>query len=128
VAGKRIAILGLAFKQNTDDMRDAPSIPLVNSLLKRGAVISAYDPVATENARALMEGAEFAKDAYSAAKDADALVVVTEWDEFRALDLERFAQAMTGKLIVDLRNVYNRADAEEAGFSYIGLGRGRIDR
>jgi UDPglucose 6-dehydrogenase len=128
VAGKRIAILGLAFKQNTDDMRDAPSIPLVNSLLKRGAFISAYDPVATENARALMEGAEFAKDAYSAAKDADALVVVTEWDEFRALDLERFAQAMTGKLIVDLRNVYNRADAEEAGFSYIGLGRGRIDR
>jgi UDPglucose 6-dehydrogenase len=126
VEGKRIAILGLAFKQNTDDMRDAPSIPLVNSLLERGAVISAYDPVATENARKMIAGADFANDAYAAAKDADALVVVTEWDEFRALDLDRFAKVMTGKLIVDLRNVYNRADAEEAGFDYVGLGRGRI--
>ena len=75
-----------------------------------------------------MDDVEFAKDAYAAAKDADALVIVTEWDEFRGLDLERFAQAMSGKLIVDLRNVYNRADAEEAGFSYIGLGRGKIER
>ena len=127
VQGKRIAILGLAFKQNTDDMRDAPSIPLVNSLIEQGAVISAYDPVATENARKLMPGAEFTRNAYEAAKDADALVVVTEWDEFRALDLDRFAKVMAGKLIVDLRNVYNRADAEEAGFDYVGLGRGRID-
>ena len=127
VKGKRIAILGLAFKQNTDDMRDAPSIPLVTNLLEMGASISAYDPVAAENARKLLPDAEFAKDAYGAAKDADALVVVTEWDEFRGLDLDRFAKSMRGKLIVDLRNVYNRADAEEAGFSYIGLGRGRID-
>jgi UDPglucose 6-dehydrogenase len=127
VEGKRIAILGLAFKQNTDDMRDAPSIPLVTSLLERGAIISAYDPVATENARKLMAGADFANDAYTAAKAADALVVVTEWDEFRALDLDRFAKVMAGKLIVDLRNVYSRSDAEEAGFEYIGLGRGRID-
>lgn len=127
VEGKRIAILGLAFKQNTDDMRDAPSIPLVNSLIEQGAVISAYDPVAMENARKLIKGAEFVSNAYEAAKDADALVVVTEWDEFRALDLDRFAAVMSGKLIVDLRNVYNRADAEEAGFNYIGLGRGRID-
>jgi UDPglucose 6-dehydrogenase len=127
VEGKRIAILGLAFKQNTDDMRDAPSIPLVTNLLERGASISAYDPVAAENARKLLPDAEFAKDAYTAAKDADVLVVVTEWDEFRGLDLRRFAKSMRGKLIVDLRNVYNRADAEEAGFTYIGLGRGRID-
>lgn len=127
VEGKRIAILGLAFKQNTDDMRDAPSIPLVNSLIEKGAAVAAYDPVATENARKLMQGAEFVKNPYEAAKDADALVVVTEWDEFRALDLDRFAKVMAGKLIVDLRNVYNRADAEEAGFDYIGLGRGRID-
>jgi UDPglucose 6-dehydrogenase len=125
--GKRIAILGLAFKQNTDDMRDAPSIPLVTKLLEMGASISAYDPVAAGNARKLLPGAEFAKDAYGAAKDADALVVVTEWDEFRGLDLDRFAKSMRGKLIVDLRNVYNRTDAEEAGLSYIGLGRGRID-
>ncbi|HET6941900.1 MAG TPA: UDP-glucose/GDP-mannose dehydrogenase family protein [Sphingomicrobium sp.] len=127
VEGKRIAILGLAFKQNTDDMRDAPSIPLVNSLIEQGAIISAYDPVATENARKLIKGAEFMKNAYEAAKGADALVVVTEWDEFRALDLDRFSAVMAGKLIVDLRNVYNRADAEEAGFDYVGLGRGRID-
>ena len=127
VEGKRIAILGLAFKQNTDDMRDAPSIPLVTNLLEMGASISAYDPVAAENARKLLPDAEFAKDAYTAAKDADVLVVVTEWDEFRGLDLRRFAKSMRGKMIVDLRNVYNRADAEEAGFTYIGLGRGRID-
>ena len=128
VEGKRIAVLGLAFKQNTDDMRDAPSIPLVTTLLERGASVTAFDPVATENARALMPGAEYASDPYEAAKDADALVVVTEWDEFRGLDLGKFATTMRGKLIVDLRNVYNRADAEEAGLSYIGIGRGRIDR
>jgi len=128
VEGKRIAVLGLAFKQNTDDMRDAPSIPLVTTLLERGASVTAFDPVATENARALMPEAEYASDPYEAAKDADALVVVTEWDEIRGLDLGKFATTMRGKLIVDLRNVYNRADAEEAGLSYIGIGRGRIDR
>ena len=126
VEGKRIALLGVAFKPNTDDMRDAPSIPLVKRLLEQGASISAYDPVAIDNARKLLPGAEFAKNAYAAAKDADALVVVTEWDEFRGLDLDRFASTMRGKTIVDLRNVYNRADAEEAGLDYVGLGRGRI--
>ena len=124
--GKRIALLGLAFKPNTDDMRDAPSLPLVKSLLEQGASISAYDPVAADNARKLLPGVEFAKNAYAAAKDADALVVVTEWDEFRGLDLDRFASTMRSKLIVDLRNVYNRAEAEEAGFDYVGLGRGRV--
>jgi UDPglucose 6-dehydrogenase len=124
--GKRIALLGLAFKPNTDDMRDAPSLPLVKSLLEQGASISAYDPVAVDNARKLLPGVEFAKNAYAAAKDADALVVVTEWDEFRGLDLDRFASTMRGKLIVDLRNVYNRAEAEDAGFDYVGLGRGRV--
>jgi UDPglucose 6-dehydrogenase len=126
VGGKRVALLGLAFKPNTDDMRDAPSLPLVKSLLEQGATISAYDPVAVDNARKLLPGVEFAKNAYAAAKDADALVVVTEWDEFRGLDLDRFASTMRGKLIVDLRNVYNRAEAEEAGFDYVGLGRGRV--
>jgi UDPglucose 6-dehydrogenase len=86
----------------------------------------AFDPVAVENARKLLPGAEFVGDPYEAARDADALVVVTEWDEFRALDLDRFAQVMRGKLIVDLRNVYNPSDAEEAGFEYVGIGRGRI--
>ncbi len=127
VEGKNIALLGLAFKPNTDDMRDAPSIPLVESLIEQGASICAYDPVAMDNARKLLPRSEFAKNAYAAAKDADALVIVTEWDEFRGLDLDRFASTMRGKLIVDLRNVYNRADAEEAGLDYVGLGRGRID-
>jgi len=126
VKGKQVALLGLAFKPNTDDMRDAPSLPLVKSLLEQGASISAYDPVAIDNARKMLPGIEFARDAYAAAKDADVLVVVTEWDEFRGLNLDRFASTMRGKLIVDLRNVYNRAEAEEAGFDYVGLGRGRI--
>ena len=126
VEGKHVAVLGLAFKQNTDDMRDAPSIPLVQKLLEQGAVITAFDPVAIDNARGLLPGIEFADDPYDVALDADALVVVTEWDEFRALDLARFAKVMRGNLIVDLRNVYNRADAEEAGLDYVGVGRGKI--
>lgn len=128
VDAKRVAVLGLAFKQNTDDMRDAPSIPLVKSLLEKGAEVSAFDPVAVENARGMFPGAEFAKDPYAAAKDADALVVVTEWDEFRGLDLDRLAKTMRGNVLIDLRNVYDRAEAEEAGFAYSGIGRGRLER
>jgi UDPglucose 6-dehydrogenase len=126
VEGKRIGVLGLAFKPNTDDMRDAPSIPLVKALQDAGAIVAAYDPAAREQAEPLLKDVEFVGDAYGAAKDADALVIVTEWDEFRALDLDRLARTMTGKVIVDLRNVYDRADAEEAGFDYSGLGHGRV--
>ena len=82
-------MLGLAFKPNTDDMRDAPSIPLIEALVERGAEVSAFDPVAREQAEKIFNGIEFAPDAYAAAADADALVIVTEWDEFRALDLEQ---------------------------------------
>ena len=123
--GKEIALLGLAFKPNTDDMRDAPSIPLVRSLLEQGATVSAFDPAAAEQAKPLLEGIEFAGDSYAAAEGADALVIVTEWDEFRALDLDRLSKSMRGRVIVDLRNVYDRAEATEAGFEYYGLGRGR---
>ena len=125
VAGKRVAILGLAFKPNTDDMREAPSIPIVKSLLERGAKVSAFDPVARHQAEPILGGIEFADDAYGAAQDADALVIVTEWDEFRALDLDRLARTLKGKILVDLRNVYDRADAEEAGLTYYSIGRGR---
>jgi UDPglucose 6-dehydrogenase len=118
-------VLGLAFKPNTDDMREAPSIPLIQGLIERGAEIRAYDPVARHQAEGLLDGVEFADDAESAAKDADALVIVTEWDEFRALDLETLAQSMRGKVMVDLRNVYDREDAERAGLAYHGVGRGR---
>jgi UDPglucose 6-dehydrogenase len=125
VRGKRIGVLGLAFKPNTDDMREAPSIPLIQGLIERGADIRAYDPVARHQAEVLLDGVEFADDAESAAKDADALVIVTEWDEFRALDLETLARSMHGKVMVDLRNVYDREEAERVGLAYHGVGRGR---
>ena len=124
--GKRIAVLGLAFKPNTDDMRDAPSLPLVAGLLAGGASVAAFDPVAMDQARPLMGEVEMAKDAEAAAKNADALVIVTEWDEFRALDLDAIAATMRGKVLVDLRNVYDRAEAERAGLIYYGVGRGRL--
>jgi UDPglucose 6-dehydrogenase len=127
VSGKRVGVLGLAFKPNTDDMRDAPSIPLVNSLVERGATVSAFDPVARHQAEQILSGIEFADDAYAAADRADALVIVTEWDEFRALDLDRIASALRGKILIDLRNVYDRSEAEEAGLTYYGVGRGRAD-
>jgi UDPglucose 6-dehydrogenase len=125
VSGKRIGVLGLAFKPNTDDMREAPSIPLIEALVERGAAVSSFDPVAREQAEKIFSGIEFANDAYAAAEGADALVIVTEWDEFRALDLERIAESLRGKVLVDLRNVYDRSDAEAAGLTYYGVGRGR---
>jgi UDPglucose 6-dehydrogenase len=127
VAGKRIAVLGLAFKPNTDDMREAPSIPLINGLLEGGASVSAFDPVAIEQAEKVFTGVEFARDAYAAATGADALVIVTEWDEFRALDLRKIAASLRQKILVDLRNVYDRQEAEAAGLTYYGVGRGRLE-
>ena len=124
--GKRVGVLGLAFKPNTDDMREAPSIPLVNALVERGAEVSAFDPVAHEQARKIFSGIQFAPSAEDAAVGADALVIVTEWDEFRALDLEKIAESMRGRVLVDLRNVYDREDAEGAGLAYYGVGRGRL--
>jgi UDPglucose 6-dehydrogenase len=125
LAGKRIAILGLAFKPNTDDMREAPAIPIVKALIAGGATVAAFDPVAREQAEKIFDNIHFANDAYAAADGADVLVIVTEWDEFRALDLKRIANALRGKVLVDLRNVYDRSEAEEAGLTYYGVGRGR---
>src|SRR5574338_790556 len=124
--GKRIGVLGLAFKPNTDDMRDAPSIPLIAGLTAEGAEVAAFDPVARGQAEQAIAGIEFADDAYAAAADADALVIVTEWDAFRALDLDKIAGTMRGKVLVDLRNVYDRDEAEEAGLIYFGVGRGKV--
>ena len=123
VAGKRIGVLGLAFKPNTDDMRDAPSIPLVRSLLEQGAEVTAFDPAAMDNAVPLFPGMKAVTDAYLVADGADALVIVTEWDEFRALDLAKLAARMHGRVLVDLRNVYDPEDAERVGLFYRGLGR-----
>lgn len=124
LSGRSVGVLGLAFKPNTDDMRDAPSIPLVKGLIERGATVKAFDPVAREQAEKVFQGVNFVSDAYAAADGADALVIVTEWDEFRALDLGKLAKAMRGKTLVDLRNVYDRSDAQEAGLAYFPVGRG----
>jgi UDPglucose 6-dehydrogenase len=128
LAGKRVGILGLSFKPNTDDMREAPSIPIINGLLERGAEVAAFDPVARDQAELVLSGVDFAEDAYAAAEGADALVIVTEWDEFRALDLDRIAASLKGKILIDLRNVYDRSEAEAAGLTYYGIGRGRPEK
>ena len=125
VTGKRIGVLGLTFKPNTDDMRDAPSILLIKGLLAGGAEVAAFDPVGREQAEPLLPGIAFAEDAYAAAAGADALVIVTEWDEFRALDLNSIAVKMRGTALVDLRNVYDRLEAERAGLVHFGVGRGQ---
>ena len=125
VQGKRIGVLGLTFKPNTDDMRDAPSIPLVEGLVEGGAEVVAFDPVGREQAEKVLPAIAYAESAEAVADGADALVIVTEWDEFRALDLDELAGRMRGKVLVDLRNIYDRADAEKAGLTYRGVGRGR---
>ena len=125
VQGKRIGLLGLTFKPNTDDMRDAPSIPLVEGLVEGGAEVVAFDPVGREQAEKVLPAIAYAESAEAVADGADALVIVTEWDEFRALDLDELAGRMRGKVLVDLRNIYDRADAEKAGLTYRGVGRGR---
>jgi UDPglucose 6-dehydrogenase len=123
LGGKRIGILGLAFKPNTDDMRDAPSIPLIEALIDQGARVVAFDPAAMEHAQALLPGLECARDGYDVADEADALVIVTEWDEFRGLDLYKLAGSMRGRVLIDLRNVYDPEEAERAGLDYCGIGR-----
>jgi len=126
VEGKRIGVLGLTFKPNTDDMRDAPSIPLINGLLAGGASVIAFDPVGREQAEKVLPKIEYAASEEEAADGADAIVIVTEWDEFRALDLDRIARRMRGKALVDLRNVYNADEAQQAGLAHFGVGRGRL--
>ncbi len=123
VTGKKIALLGLAFKPNTDDMRDAPSVDIVQILSDAGANVSAYDPESMAAAAAMMPDVTMAKDPYQAAAQADAVVIVTEWDIFRALDMRRVAKDMTGKTLVDLRNIYHAKDMEKLGFSYVSVGR-----
>lgn len=122
VKGKRIALLGLAFKPNTDDMRDAPSIDIVRDLLTAGAEICAYDPESMDHARAIMNIA-FAENAYSCAEGADALVIITEWDQFRALDLNRIKALLKAPVLVDLRNIYPAKEMIQKGFVYSSIGR-----
>jgi UDPglucose 6-dehydrogenase len=122
VRGKTIALLGLAFKPNTDDMRDAPSLAIVAALQEAGATVRATDPESMGVARPLMPGVTFCDDVYSCAEGASALVLVTEWDAYRALDFVRLGKVLAAKVLVDLRNVYRAADLRRRGFTYQGIG------
>jgi len=120
---KKIAVLGLAFKPETNDMREAPSLEIIRGLREEGARVCAYDPVAMSEAEKMLPGIEYAEDEYAAVKDADALVFVTEWNQFRALDMARIRDLMKNPMIADLRNIYDPADMRELGFAYVGVGR-----
>jgi UDPglucose 6-dehydrogenase len=123
VRGKKIGLLGLAFKPNTDDMRDAPSLDIVEALLAAGAKVHAFDPEAMEQAKPLMPGIAYEEEPYACAQDADALAIVTEWDAFRALDLKRVKEIMKHPALVDLRNIYRPVDMQKHGFIYSSIGR-----
>ncbi|MBB5712887.1 UDP-glucose dehydrogenase family protein [Sphingomonas xinjiangensis] len=123
--GKNVALLGLTFKPNTDDMRDAPSLAIVAALQDAGANVRAYDPEGMAHAEALVQNVAFHPNPYAAAENADAIVIVTEWDEFRALDLPRLAAGSRSALLVDLRNIYPVGEAERAGFKLVGVGKPR---
>ena len=124
VTGKTIAVLGLAFKPGTDDMREAPSLPLVRGLISRGAQVQAFDPEAMNQARPLLpESVKLAADSTEALTGADALVLVTEWNEFRALAPAKLKEMMRGNVVVDLRNVFDPKAMRDAGFAYSGIGR-----
>jgi UDPglucose 6-dehydrogenase len=123
VAGKTVALLGLTFKADTDDMRDSPAIDIAAALQEAGIAVRAYDPEGMETSKAVIDGLVYCADSYEAVTGADAAVIVTEWDVFRALDLDRARGLMARPLLVDLRNLYSRHDAEEHGFEYVAVGR-----
>lgn len=123
VKGKKIAVLGIAFKPNTDDIREAPSLVIIPELQKAGAKIAATDPVAMDNAKKVLKDVEWCDEPYAAMADADAVVIVTEWNEFRGLNLEKVASLVKSKCIVDMRNIYKIHEMEEHGFHYVSIGR-----
>ena len=121
--GKTIAVLGLTFKPNTDDMREAPSLALITALQDLGARVRAFDPAGMGQAQALLQNVVYCEDAYACADAADALVIVTEWEQFRALDLDRPRDLMACPVVVDLRNIYCAEDMNRRGFAYACVGR-----
>jgi UDPglucose 6-dehydrogenase len=121
--GKTVAVLGLTFKPNTDDMREAPSIPLITALQDMGARVRVYDPVGMEQAKQVLDGVTYCLDPYDCAEEADALVLVTEWEQFRALNMERLRDLMACPVMVDLRNIYRAEDMKQHGFVYSCVGR-----
>ena len=123
VEGKHIAVLGLTFKPNTDDMRESPSLDIIPALQKAGAKIHAFDPKGMEEAQHMLEDVTFHEEPYSPMDGADAAVIITEWNQFRALDFARMKEMMKSPVLVDLRNIYGKADMTSAGFEYTGIGR-----
>ncbi len=123
VRGKIVTVLGLTFKPNTDDMRDSPAIGIVQTLQDAGALVHAYDPAGIENARQVLEDVVYFDDPYAAMEDSEALAIVTEWDEFRALDLAKVKAKLKGMVVVDLRNIYDREEVELLGIKYVAVGR-----
>jgi UDPglucose 6-dehydrogenase len=123
LSGKKIGVLGLSFKPETDDMRESPAIEIIAAMLKRGATVRAFDPVAMDESKHYISGIEYASDEYDAISGADALVIVTEWNQFRALDLEKVKNLLNAPKIADLRNIYEPADMRAMGFDYVGVGR-----
>jgi UDPglucose 6-dehydrogenase len=123
VRGKTVAVLGLSFKPETDDMREAPAVDIIKALAERGAKIRAYDPVAIPQARKVLPDVEYAEDEYAAVEGADALIFITEWNQFRALNMERVRSLMRSPKVADLRNIYEPAAMRELGFDYVGVGR-----
>ena len=124
VRGKVIAVLGLTFKPNTDDIREAPALAIIRGLLDAGATVRAHDPEGMEQARALLPEVEFCRSPYDAARGASALAIVTEWDQFRALGLRRLKEAMAQAVLIDLRNIYSAREVVRHGFRYVGIGQG----
>jgi UDPglucose 6-dehydrogenase len=127
VRGKTIAVLGLTFKPNTDDTRDSPAIPLITALQDLGAIVRGYDPAGMEQAKPHLPDVHYCQSAYSAAEGAEALVIATEWEQFRALDLSRLKRVMARPLIVDLRNIYRDDEMRRAAFRYVPIGRTGVD-
>ncbi|HST53618.1 MAG TPA: UDP-glucose/GDP-mannose dehydrogenase family protein [Pyrinomonadaceae bacterium] len=121
--GKQVAVLGLSFKPETDDMREAPSVDIIRALIEKGACVRAYDPVAAEQAKKVLPEIEYAEDEYTAAGGADALVFMTEWNQFRALDMNRIKELMRTPKVADLRNIYEPERMRGLGFDYVGVGR-----
>ena len=124
LSGKRVAVLGLAFKPETDDIRESASLKVIEDLLSRGATVCAYDPAAMENAKALLSGVEFAEDVDGCVEGADAIVLATDWNQFRKLDLDRLERTMKAKNFVDLRNLYEPKEMRRLGWNYVAVGRG----
>ncbi len=127
VEGKTIAVLGLTFKPNTDDMRDAPSLDIVPALQAAGAVVRAFDPEGMDEAKKLLDGVEWCDDSYQTMEGADAVIIITEWNQFRLLDLKRIKSLLKEPVMVDLRNIYNSGEMAAAGFRYYSIGRPHIE-